>query len=348
VSSLRTEIRRDLAVFDDLAPWWDACPGPRSIPFLRSEWFRLWSQAFLPHDAELEVVLWRRGGNVIAALPLSRSGMRRSSLANAHSEVFDLIAEPDASLAPAVGQWFARRPVVRLFRLEGGSVIRPAPSEPHWRVDRVSESPYIDLSSGLDVVEQGLGRKLRKNLERGERGLAGTGEVVYLDNADDAFPDAVHRCLKLEAAGWKGETGSAVLSRRDTTRFYGELVELARDRGWLRLCVLLVAERLAAFELDLDVGGRRFCLKTSFDESLGRFSPGKVLQLRALRAAHARGLTSYEIGGEAEAWKMDWTSTTRTRVNALSFASVGVAGLMGRSMEAYTRGRSPLSSRAQE
>jgi CelD/BcsL family acetyltransferase involved in cellulose biosynthesis len=120
---------------------------------------------------------------------------------------------------------------------------------------------------------------------------------------------------------------------------------MARERGWLRICALLVAGRLAAFELDLDYDGKRFSLKAGYDENWSRQSPGKVLQLRVLEAAVAAGLSSYEFGGVVEPWKMEWTRTLRPRLNVLTFADRGASRLLGRALrEAASRRGSARST----
>jgi CelD/BcsL family acetyltransferase involved in cellulose biosynthesis len=258
MSTWSRETRDDRSVFEDLAPWWNQCPGPQSTPFLRTEWFRLWCDSFLPDRSRLEVVLWKRDGSVVAALPLSRSGLKRSSLANSHTDVSDLVAAPDPEAPSVVRQWLAGVPVTRLFRLDGQSLLLPVEPDANWLADRRAEVPFADLSKGIEGLTAGMGRNLRKNLRRLERRAAELGEVVYLDNADGVVPDALEECMKLEASGWKGKEGTAMISRPESARFYRDLVELARDRGWLRICALLISERVAAFELDLDYHGRRF------------------------------------------------------------------------------------------
>jgi CelD/BcsL family acetyltransferase involved in cellulose biosynthesis len=341
VTGLAREVRREAGVFEELAAWWNSCPGPRSTPFLRSEWFEIWSDSFLSDHSDLEVVVWRDRGEPVAALPLSRHGPRHSALANSHTEVFDAVLSPGVEAVPVIRDWMRRRPVTRLFRLDGASPLVPPNADPTWYVDRFSGSPFIDLSDGIDRVRGGLGHKLVKDLRRLERRLEEVGEITYLDNADGQVPNALERCMKLEASGWKGREGTAMISNPASDRFYRELVDLARARGWLRICSLMVGERIAAFELDLDYAGQRFSLKAGYDEDLGRLSPGKVLQMRVLEAAVARGLAGYEFGGVAEPWKMQWTSTTRPRLNVLCFGDAGWGRWTGKVIRGVTQRRRP-------
>ncbi len=312
-----------------MAPWWNECPGPAASPFLRSEWFDLWCDAFLPESSELEVVVWKEDDSPVAVLPLSRNGLRRTSLANSHTDVFDVVAAQGVDAGPTVDHWLARHPVTRLFRLDGESALNPSNTDRAWHVDRRSDAPFIELDHRTGSVTERLSRNLVKDVQRLERRLEEIGEVTYLDNVDGVVADALDKCMRLEASGWKGDEGTAMNSQPDSERFYRGLVDLARDRGWLRLCALMVDDRIAAFELDLDYADRRFSLKAGYDEYWSRQSPGKVLQLRVLEAASSLGLASYEFGGIAEPWKMQWAKTTRPRVNALRFGSRGMSRWIG-------------------
>jgi CelD/BcsL family acetyltransferase involved in cellulose biosynthesis len=323
------DVRSDRAVFEELATWWNQCPGPTATPFLRSEWFELWCDAFLTERSSLEVVVWSEVDTPVAVLPLSRNGVRRMSLANSHSDVFDIVAATGIDPGPMVDDWMGHHAVTRLFRLDGHSVLSPSDADRRWHVDRRSDAPFIELDEEPGRVVEGLSRNLVKDVQRLERRLDEIGEVTYIDNVDGVVPDALDRCLRLEASGWKGQEGTAMSSRPESERFYRNLVDLARERGWLRLCALMVGDRIAAFELDLDYAGRRFSLKAGYDEYWSRQSPGKVLQLRVLEAAAALGLTTYEFGGIAEPWKMQWAKQTRPRVNALRFGDRGVSRWIG-------------------
>ncbi len=323
------QVRRDTTVFEDLAPWWDERSGPASTPYLRSEWFDLWCSSFLTAAGSLRVVSVERDGETVGVLPLMRTRRGWAALANSHTDVFDLVGDFDPDLHRAVDDWLRGRAVTRLYRLDGGSAIGSTIPTSTWLVDRDMRAPYIELGTDAETATARLSRSLRRDAGRRERRLAELGEVVYLDNAVDHLPDAVDQCLKLEASGWKGSEGTAITSRPETEAFYRGLMDLAQSRGWLRLSTLLIAERTVAFQLDLDYAGRRFSMKGGFDEELSHLSPGKVLQLKSLQSAASRGLLSYEFGGEAEPWKLEWTDSHRRRINVLVAGSRGAARVPG-------------------
>jgi CelD/BcsL family acetyltransferase involved in cellulose biosynthesis len=342
--TLKLEIRRDSQVFTDLASWWNSRPGPSDSPFLRSEWFENWSSAFVTGRSRLEVAIWTRDGQVMAVLPTSSNRLTRGSLSNSHSDVFDLISDGQPETVSAVSAWLRHRPVTRLYRLDGSSSMIPVEHDPGWQVVQRSEAPYADLRGGIDGLRDGMGRNLKKNIGRLERRLSEVGELVYLDNADGELPDAVARCMELEAAGWKGANGTAMLSRPTSARFYHGLVELAREQSWLRLSCLLISGRLVACQLSLDYNGRRFLLKPAYDETMSDLSPGKVLQWKVMQAAIELGLASYEFGGDSERWKLEWSTTTRPRQTVLRFGSDGPGAMVGGPMRLLVSRRAAPAS----
>jgi CelD/BcsL family acetyltransferase involved in cellulose biosynthesis len=347
VTTWTTEVRTDHTVFDELAAWWNACPGPTATPFLRSEWFELWTDAFLPDGARLEVVVFRRDGRPAAALPLGRRGPKRFSLSNAHCDVYDAIidADPDVArdAAARIADWLAHRPLTRIFKFDAASPILATDAATRWVTDGTAEAPYLALPASVDDVLATMSRNRRSAVKRNERKLTELGEVTFHDNAHDdtggTLPDALDRCFELEAAGWKGTAGTAMNSRPDTERFYRALVARASDLGWLRLSTLLLDGRLVAFQLCLQHGDARHLLKLGFDENLSECSPGNVLQLKVLQAATGDGLARYEFGGESEDWKLRWTSTTAPRHNVIALGTRGPAAVLG------TAGRIALDAR---
>jgi CelD/BcsL family acetyltransferase involved in cellulose biosynthesis len=144
--------------------------------------------------------------------------------------------------------------------------------------------------------------------------------------------------LRLEAAGWKGDEGGAVLSRPSYERWYRSIAEIAHQNGWLRLSTLHLDERMIAFTYDLVYGGRRYGMLSAYDASpdVSRLSAGTILLDRMLQRSVEEGLTTYEFGHGSTAWKRNWTSTEHTIYDI----SVYGAGLAGRSAFRIRRLRS--------
>jgi CelD/BcsL family acetyltransferase involved in cellulose biosynthesis len=333
---LQTEIVDDLRAFDRLAPWWNRQPGPSESVFLRTEWFRAVASSTLgPHD-KLKIWVVTEGDEPRAAIPTYQAGTKLRSLTETATESFDMIYNGDRQ---AVDHLVADLINCSQVRFEALSVESPlvAATDRYtgWHQDHSTTSAEIDLQEGVDRLLAGMGKNLRTNLRRADRALREMGELTVVSHSG---PGGMHKTLAdglaLEAAGWKGESGHAVMDSPRRLRFFTELAEVAEAKDWLRLGALYLDGRMVAFNFDLEYAGRMVGLLTAYDETLPRrCSPGNVLFLKTLEAAQSRGVTAYEMGsvGGRKAGKLQWTSTTSTRVYVRGFGP-DVRGRAARSM----------------
>lgn len=127
-------------------------------------------------------------------------------------------------------------------------------------------------------------RRLRVRLdELGEVRLRELGDQESLGSWSDAF-------LRLEAAGWKGEAGTALACEPATDAFFRRTVAAAREAGKLQFLRLDVDGRAIAMLVNFLAPPGAFSFKTAFDPEFARFSPGVLIQLEYLRLAERAGL----------------------------------------------------------
>ena len=123
-------------------------------------------------------------------------------------------------------------------------------------------------------------KRRRENARLGRRlGDALGAELQAVDRGGD--PAAVEDFLRLEASSWKGATGTAMDCDPAHARLLREACDGFRRLGRLQMPCLEAGGTVAAVKCNLLAGDTVFCFKTSFDESLGEFSPGVQLE-RAL------------------------------------------------------------------
>ena len=116
---------------------------------------------------------------------------------------------------------------------------------------------------------------------------------------------------RLEGSGWKREAGTAIASDPAVHRFYTSLIERGTQAGWLQLLFLTVGDRRIATSYGACFDNRLFLFKTGYDPEFATCSPFKLLTSFAIQDACARGLTEVDFLGDAEPWKLEWTSTSR-------------------------------------
>lgn len=127
--------------------------------------------------------------------------------------------------------------------------------------------------------------KKRKEIRRLQKRLADLGTVAsrLLDDPGE-LPRWCDDFLALEAAGWKGEAGTALADRPDDEAFFREATANALAAGRLHFLRLDLDGRAIAMLVNFRHGRGAFSFKIAFDEALGRFSPGVLIELDNLRA----------------------------------------------------------------
>jgi CelD/BcsL family acetyltransferase involved in cellulose biosynthesis len=134
--------------------------------------------------------------------------------------------------------------------------------------------------------------------------------VRTLDAPTDLV-DQLDAFFALEARGWKGRRGTAILSSERTTAFYRAVAAGFARRGELRLSTIEVDDQLIAFDLGLVSADRLWVLKGSYDESYRRYAPGLLLLLAEIERAFELGLDAVELLGDAEPYKRKFATDFR-------------------------------------
>ena len=131
-------------------------------------------------------------------------------------------------------------------------------------------------------IAEALPRASRKELGRLRKRLSEKGRLTFSET------DQVGQFLELEAAGWKGERGSALGSTVAGARFFRGMALQAAARGRLMMLALELDGRPVAMKCNLLAGEGAFAFKIAYHEAYARFSPGLQLELENIRAFHAR------------------------------------------------------------
>jgi CelD/BcsL family acetyltransferase involved in cellulose biosynthesis len=333
-----------------VAEEWEALADRvQGIPFLRPGWFDAWWRAF--GAGQLEIVTLRRE-RLLAVLPLYRRRGMVHSLTNWHTPEFGILAEDSAARKELVEALLRRRrqPV----RLRFLTVSEPDPEDArsaglaagHRVLTRSLEHPpYVPIDGDWDRYVKGRNRRRMSENRRRRRRLGESGRLsVTLEDGRERIDSLLEEGFRVEASGWKGEQGTAIVSRADTRQFYTDVAHWAAARGWLRLAFLRVDDTAVAFQFLVVADGVASQLKGGYDPAYRKFAPGMLLAESVLEWAFAEGLESYEFHGEDEAFKLEWSPESRERVAVELFprTPAGTAGWVG-----FAWGR-PLAKRLRD
>lgn len=141
-------------------------------------------------------------------------------------------------------------------------------------------------ATGIEGAAQqrAVSRHRVKELDRQMRRLADLG-AVSITRADtvETLPEAIEAFLELEAAGWKGRAGTALVADPGRAAFARDFLEASARAGRLRIDALRLDGRPVAMTAMLRDGARAWSWKTAFDEAHGRLSPGSQIARIAMR-----------------------------------------------------------------
>jgi CelD/BcsL family acetyltransferase involved in cellulose biosynthesis len=364
ISSLRDDWQRLAAAMRE-AGWTRG-------PFLSPEWFSIYAASLCQdHGDELRqgdfrLLVAHRGGRLVAALPLIAERRRLAgmparvlrSLTDDHSQRFDLLLDPahahDASRAlvahlALATDWDALE--LRIV-LDGNAAAHTLLDAAHAANLPTGEwpsmlSPYLKLPASTDALDKQLGSKFRSNMRRRAKKLEADVGPVSLERVDGSGLHAIQldaildEGFALEAAGWKGDAGTAIACDSQLRARYQALAHAFAARGQLACYFLRAGERRVAFHFALVDADTYYLFKPGFDPALANYGLGHLLVDAVARDLIARGIGELDFLGDDMPWKRDWTETTR----AHSFRYLFAPTARGRALAAWKLTLAPAAKR---
>jgi CelD/BcsL family acetyltransferase involved in cellulose biosynthesis len=320
--------------WDELADRVDAAP------WLRPGWVGAWHAAF-GEQSPLELFVVRVAEQLAGVLPMLRRRRGLTPPANWHTPEFRPIADDPDVASALVEAALASRPSSLTLSWIGPDELEPARSASQRAGYRILErtlmrSPYLALDATdppMPATEGAVKEPRTSTVRRHQRKLAKEGELrldveLDTDHLEDGF--------EIEASGWKGAHGSAIISQLQTRTFYETVAGWAAGQGLLRLFFLRLDDRPIAFVLAFEHSSRLYYIKGGFDVDFRKFGPGVIVTHGMIDYARRNKLRSFEFLGGEDPWKLEWTSHVRERRLFQAFAPAP-AGLAQWALYAWVR-----------
>jgi CelD/BcsL family acetyltransferase involved in cellulose biosynthesis len=318
----------------DFAHWRTLATHRRlSGPFVDPHWVLSWTEAFAPNEPML-MGAWD-GRRLVGLAALQRVfeswGGRRigvlQSRTNAESYRFAFLSwQGRIDIQEQLWRALCRSggcDVVRIEHIPDDSptltAARTVARELGWRcyVQPTFSTPWCSLSPERPW-DHGLTRQFKRNLRRSERRLSELGDVRFEVVTGTGLKDALEVFYRLEASGWKGRRGTAVVQRPQVKQFYDRLVNGASEDVWIPI-LSVSGDPVAAYVLRI-LGNSIFALKTGYDEAYAKYSPGLLLTSRVIRYGLERGMEMLDFMAGTVRWKVEWTREHLPHYTVLLFA----------------------------
>jgi hypothetical protein len=139
---------------------------------------------------------------------------------------------------------------------------------------RLSESTRPFATPEVGVKRSGSTRKkLRQDWNR----LSAAGAVDIVNHRAPDTREAFETFLKLEAAGWKGARGTALLCDAADAAFARQMVAALAEGGNASVALLRVDGCAIAAQVLMYCGSTAYTWKTAFSPDYAKYSPGALL-----------------------------------------------------------------------
>lgn len=164
------------------------------------------------------------------------------------------------------------------------------------------QRPVMQPQAGDDAeryLRRALGHGYKKRMQQ-FRAIARHGEATFRRRRGQAALEPFETFLALEAAGWKGRTGTAIACLPQDAAYFRRLAALLAGEDMLLVDALLLDGRPLAMGVLVESADRRHFLKIAYDETESRHSPGRALTIAMLKADFAGTPPAFFDSGAGE------------------------------------------------
>jgi hypothetical protein len=312
IEKIRIEIVRDFRNLEPYADDWNrlALLTPQQIPMLSHAWVMTYFEHFLEPGESWFCLLAQRGDDLLGVFPVVVTPNKHAGIDcallrtpfNLYTASVDFIIKENLteqimiSLLDGIDITSRNRFVLELLRIPVSS---PTISVLAGRVPGSTvikefngRGSFIDTTGSFEEYRAGLKRNFSRNLIKANNKISKLPNLKTLFfSGTEADPKEVDTLMRVEAAGWKGRAGTAIISSKVTQAFYTDLARRLSKLGWLEWHILYTDDRTIAMHLAIKIGKTLVINKIGFDEEFAQFSPGNILFEKTVKRAFDSGDT---------------------------------------------------------
>ena len=320
-------------------------------PFLDYDWMRIWLKHFADAESQQIITVKNENNQLLGLVPLVKARQRFAGLAfnelsfaaNSHSFRSDIIAK--AELKPAIFTALLsyllkteRFDYLRFKEYLADPILFAELDRQNipFSLEETKQPPYIQITSDWETFFNSKRGHFKRNLRRRIRNAEKEFKQVeyrILSDTSKNLDEWINQGLVLEASGWKGKQGTAILNSETVKQFYFDIAHTFHKRGMLHIGGLFFGDRMVAFNFSLIYQNAFYLLKIAYDESMSRYSPGQIMMFYLFKTVFDSGLQCFDFLGPSMPWKLEWTQTSRKHYTLLLYAPT----LKGRSLFFWNR-----------
>ncbi len=312
--------------------------SPAPSLYMSFEWLRAWWECFGGGKRRLRILGVSAGERTIAIAPFMEVRRRFLGMpyrtiefissrdyAFSHltmSGILDVIAPPDAEEAVdavlrhllSAGEDWA---FMRLEPLAGEGVVRrvlearAAAFGLHVKEGDTFEAYEAELGPGWEARRMGPESHRRDPSGALNEKLRKQGEITWEDTDGSGGPELLFgTLLDIERRSWKWNRGLSI-NALGYGGFYPLFLQSAAGNRTLRVTLLNIDGRPVAYVFSALFGGTLEALKTAYDGSFARSSPGRAALWHHVQQAAAEGISRVNLHIGSKEYKSEWATGSR-------------------------------------
>lgn len=301
-----------------VAKEWQELAAQFRTPLLQYEWFAAAAASFC-QPGELYCLFVYSSAGLSAIAPLVRvkkHGFRQVELLGASylGEPSGLLYRDEEALTCLLAKMIACGLPMTLSRIGAASLelrlLRARHNQLSACLCRPSTgTPVLPITTSWSDFEATISPRHGYDLRRARKRAQQLGEVEFemISPAVGGLDSLLGEIFRVEAAGWKGRQGTALLLDQRLRSFFCLYAHTTAAQGRLRLSFLRIGGQVAAVQLAVQDYNRFWVLKVGYDEIFSKCSPGLLLMHETIRHSFAAGLEGVEFLGSDAPWLHIWT-----------------------------------------
>jgi CelD/BcsL family acetyltransferase involved in cellulose biosynthesis len=310
------EVITNVMELANLETEWNLLAARFATPLVRHEWFATCADTYADRY-RIAVFILRQGSKIQAIAPLTFT--RRAAVSTLQmighplSEPTSLLYADENSLRLLLEGILSRRYPIFLNRHSATSceekLLRQFPlKRVYHRSWQAGHSAWVPTRQDWASFEAALSSSSRNYIKRRAKQAkqAGGLDLDVVTPTEQTLATHLQTFLRIEASGWKGREGTAIILNPEMKQFITMYSEAAARRGMLRLFFLKIGGERVAGRLAIEYANRLWELKIGYDEAWRKYSPGILLTHETLRYACERNLEGLEFLGHHAPWQEMW------------------------------------------